>query len=468
MATVYLAEDTRLGRKVAVKRLHSDSPDDAARRFEREAKVGASLSHPNLVTVFDTVADDEGVLIVMEYVEGQNLAELMARERMSAQQAVTVTKAVAAALDHAHKAGVVHRDVKPANILVSPDGRAKLVDLGIATATERTQITAVGTVMGTPSYMAPEQLEAGKVSKSVDIYALGAVAFELLAGRKARQGRTPVEIAHRVANDPVPDLREAWSEAPAPAAALLQRAMSRDPRERPASAGQLARGLEDALNVLPERTLTTRRLAPVPFQRDERVERAQPRRAAPQPAPRRSSVPPAQRSSRRGLPRWIPVAALVAVLLVVAGAIAALSNGGNDKGLAPVVATEKPKAAPKKKPAAQPQPSQSQTTPAPAQSQTTPAPPTSSDPAAMQAQAHDLINQGRYDEAIALDTQVVDKGPASGLTYAYALYDLGHALRLAGRPAEAIPILAQRMQIDNQRGVVKAELKQAMKDAKKG
>jgi serine/threonine-protein kinase len=470
MATVYLAEDTRLGRKVAVKRLHSDSPDDAARRFEREAKVGASLSHPNLVTVFDTVADDEGVLIVMEYVEGENLAELMARERMSAQQAVTVTKAVAAALDHAHKAGVVHRDVKPANILVSPDGRAKLVDLGIATATERTQITAVGTVMGTPSYMAPEQLEAGKISKSVDIYALGAVAFELLAGRKARQGRTPVELAHQVANDPVPDLREAWSEAPAPAAALLQRAMSRDPRERPASAGQLARGLEDALNVLPERTRTTRRLAPVPFQRDERVERAQPRRAAPQPAPRRSSssIPAPQRSSRRGLPRWIPVAALVAVLLVVAGAIAALSNGGNDKAIAPLVATKKPKAAPKKKPAAQPQPSQSQTTPAPAQSQTTPAPPASSDPAAMQAQAHDLINQGRYDEAIPLDTQVVDKGPASGLTYAYALYDLGHALRLAGRPAEAIPILAQRMQIDNQRGVVKAELKQAMKDAKKG
>jgi serine/threonine-protein kinase len=162
------------------------------------------------------------------------------------------------------------------------------------------------------------------------------------------------------------------------------------------------------------------------------------------------------------------VAALVAVLLVVAGAIAALSNGGNDKAIAPLVATKKPKAAPKKKPAAQPQPSQSQTTPAPAQSQTTPAPPASSDPAAMQAQAHDLINQGRYDEAIPLDTQVVDKGPASGLTYAYALYDLGHALRLAGRPAEAIPILAQRMQIDNQRGVVKAELKQAMKDAKKG
>src|SRR3954466_4317049 len=139
MATVYLAEDERLGRKVAVKRLHSDSPEDAAQRFDREAKVGASLSHPNLVTVFDTIADDEGVLIVMEYVEGENLAELMARERVPAEQAVAIIKAVAAALDHAHQAGVVHRDVKPPNILISRDGKAKLVDLGIATAGARTQ-----------------------------------------------------------------------------------------------------------------------------------------------------------------------------------------------------------------------------------------------------------------------------------------------------------------------------------------
>src|SRR4051794_26209985 len=181
MATVYLAEDTRLGRKVAVKRLHSDSPDDAARRFEREAKVGASLSHPNLVTVFDTVADEEGVLIVMEYVEGENLADLMARERVPAEQAIAIIGGVAGALDHAHQAGVVHRDVKPANILVSAGGKAKLVDLGIARATERTQITAAGTVLGTPSYMAPEQLEGHKITKAVDIYALGAVAFELLS-----------------------------------------------------------------------------------------------------------------------------------------------------------------------------------------------------------------------------------------------------------------------------------------------
>src|SRR3954464_4064022 len=109
-ATVFLAEDERLGRKVAVKRLHSDSPDDGAQRFEREAKVGASLSHPNLVTVFDTVADEEGVLIVMEYVEGENLADLMARERVPPERAIDIIRGVAGALDHAHEAGVVHRD----------------------------------------------------------------------------------------------------------------------------------------------------------------------------------------------------------------------------------------------------------------------------------------------------------------------------------------------------------------------
>src|SRR5436305_13778171 len=113
MATVYLAEDERLGRKVAVKRLHADSPEDAAQRFEREAKVGASLSHPNLVTVFDTVPDDEGVLIVMEYVDGENLAQLMARERIPPEQAISIVRQVAGALGHAHQAGAVHRDVTP-------------------------------------------------------------------------------------------------------------------------------------------------------------------------------------------------------------------------------------------------------------------------------------------------------------------------------------------------------------------
>ncbi|MEA2425408.1 MAG: eukaryotic-like serine/threonine-protein kinase [Thermoleophilaceae bacterium] len=479
MATVYLAEDERLGRKVAVKRLHSDSPEDAAPRFDREAKVGASLSHPNLVTVFDTVADEEGVLIVMEYVEGENLAELMARERVPAEQAVSIIKAVAGALDHAHQAGVIHRDVKPANILVSPDGKAKLVDLGIATATERTQITAVGTVLGTPSYMAPEQLEGGKIGKSVDIYALGAVAFELLAGRKARRGRTPVEIAHQIANDPVPDIREEWPGAPPAAADVLQHTMSRDPGERPSTAGQLAHCLEDAFKTpapKPEPTRSTEALAPpVPLQRDERREPAPkpqvaqaPRRAATTP-PR--SAPPARRTG--GLPRWIPVAALVAVLLVAAAAIAGLSSGGKDKGTAPVVATQKPKAAKKttKKAAPAPKQTTSQTTPA-TTPQTTPAPTggqNAAEGARLHNQAFTLASQGQYDQAVALEQKAVPMlEGTSGLTYWYALYNLGHSLRLAGHPDQAIPILQKRLQNPDQQATVQAELQKAQKEAKKG
>jgi serine/threonine protein kinase len=457
MATVYLAEDGRLGRKVAVKRLHSDSPEDAARRFEREAKVGASLSHPNLVTVFDTVADDEGVLIVMEYVEGENLAQLMARERVLPEQAVSIIRQVAGALDHAHQAGVVHRDVKPANILITPDGKAKLVDLGIATASERTQITQAGTVLGTPSYMAPEQLEGGEITKAVDIYGLGAVAYELLGGRKARRGRTPVEIAHQMASEPAPDIREAWSAAPRAAAEVLQKAMSRDPAARPHSAGHLARSLDDAFKATEPATTRT-----MPFQAVERP--TPPPRATRRPSRPRNASPVAQQ--RRGAPRWIPVALLVAALLVAAGAIAALTSGGNDKATPPIAQTSTQTAKKPKKNTQQPAATQQRTSSQPAQ--TTPAPAPSSDPAQMQLQAHNLIDQGKYDEAIAIDRQVVAQGPSTGLTYAYALYDLGHALRLAGRPDEAIPTLKERMKIDNQRDVVKAELEQAKRDAKAG
>src|SRR5215212_1065337 len=488
MATVYLAEDERLGRKVAVKRLHSDGPEDAARRFEREAKVGASLSHPNLVTVFDTVADEDSVLIVMEYVAGENLAELMARRRVPPEEAVSIIRQVSGALDYAHQAGVIHRDVKPANILISPDGKAKLVDLGIATASERTQITQVGTVLGTPSYMAPEQLEGGTITKAVDIYALAAVAFELLSARKARQGRTPVEIAHRMATEGAPDIREAWPDSPKAAAEALCQAMARDPRDRPRSAGQLARALDDAFKATqpaPSRPVAS----PVTTQPMPAVRRTE----RPVAAPPRRSVPPPARLASRGLPRWIPVAALVAVLLIVAAAIAALSNGGGDDGSAPTASTSqkaaKPKTTKKSTPApaqtktqAQTQPSTTseETTPStssqatPSQtspstgtsSQTTPAPAAGGSPAQMQARAHDLINQGKYAQAIAIDKQVVAKGPSTGVTYAYALFDLGHALRVSGNAAAAIPILEQRLKINNQRDVVKAELDRAKAAAK--
>ncbi|MDP8943303.1 MAG: serine/threonine protein kinase, partial [Actinomycetota bacterium] len=247
MATVFLAEDERLGRQVAVKRLHADGPEHAVERFEREARLGASLNHPNVVAIYDTATDPEGVLIVMEYVDGETLGRALARGPLDRGRALAVLRAVAAALDHAHGHGVVHRDIKPANVLLGTDGRVKLADLGIATAAERTHITRTGTVLGTPSYMAPEQLEGREVDSAVDVYALAALAFEALGGRKARVGRTPLEIAHRVATEPPPDIREVWPDAPADVAEVLVAGMARDPAERPASAGELIDRLAEAL-----------------------------------------------------------------------------------------------------------------------------------------------------------------------------------------------------------------------------
>src|SRR3954463_10277834 len=242
MASVFLAVDERLGRKVAIKRLHSESAEDTARRFVREAKLGASLNHPNIVSVYDTVTDDEGVLIVMEYVPGHTLRDEIARGPIDPVRAIEILCAVASALDHAHQHGVVHRDVKPANVLIDDRaGQVKLADLGIATAAEHSRITHSGAVMGTAAYMAPERLEGGAAEKGVDIYALAAVAFEMLSGRKAVEGASPLEIARRVATAPPPDLRETVGDAPEGAAQALKRGLAKRPEDRQASAGDLVR-----------------------------------------------------------------------------------------------------------------------------------------------------------------------------------------------------------------------------------
>ena len=182
MATVWLAEDERLGREVAVKRLKTDAPGDSLARFRREARLGATLNHPNFVSVYDTIATDDCALIVMEYVPGHSVEELAARGPVAPTEAVRILVEAAAALDHAHAQGVVHRDIKPANILVREDGTVKLADLGIARAMDATQITTEGKVIGTLPYMAPERREAaGAGGPASDVYALAAVAYELLS-----------------------------------------------------------------------------------------------------------------------------------------------------------------------------------------------------------------------------------------------------------------------------------------------
>jgi len=474
MASVLLCEDERLGRQVAVKRLHADSPVDVERRFKREAKLGASLNHPNVVSVFDTATDDEGVLIVMEYVDGHPLSQLVRHGPLRPEEVCRIVSDIGDALDHAHAQGVVHRDVKPGNVLIRDDGVTKLADLGIATAADDTRITRSGIVLGTAAYMAPEQLDGRGATAASDIYALAAVAFEALGGRKPREGKTPMQIAHSLATQGPPDLREAWARAPVAAAQVLKRGMALEPEDRQASAGELARELTEALRDEPRIAPTrrfTRRSAVIP----------------PPPPPTRGAStggtgPPSTaaplRSRHRGRrPGAGAIAlALVFIALAIAAVAGAVLSGGDDKGSSPAAdstprtpakkGSAKKKQEPKKEPQAE-QPAAPAPAPAPAQEeQQQPAAGTSG--AELNSQGFDLMGQGRYDEAIPILQRAVDSFPpgTTDLNYAYALFNLGKSLRLAGRPDEAIPILKQRLKIPNQTETVRQELELAKQQAK--
>jgi eukaryotic-like serine/threonine-protein kinase len=319
MATVFLATDERLERDVAIKRLHADTTDDSGRRFEREAKLGASLNHPSIVSVYDTVTDDDGVLIVMEYVPGHTLRDEIARGPIDPARAIEILCAVASALDNSHQHGVVHRDIKPANVLIDDRaGQVKVADLGIATAAEHSRITQSGSVLGTAPYMAPERLEGGAGNKSVDIYSLAAVAFEMLSGRKPIDGASPLEIARRVASAPPPDLRDHMPDAPAAAAEALKRGLAKRPEDRQASAGELVREISGAYaaQAQPQRTATGN---------GHGAGRAAPAGAFAEPVGEPAHRPAAAKSNR-----WIAPAALAAILLVGVIVIALTSGGGSD------------------------------------------------------------------------------------------------------------------------------------------
>jgi eukaryotic-like serine/threonine-protein kinase len=481
MASVLLCQDERLDRQVAVKRLHADSPADVEQRFVREAKLGASLNHPNLVSVFDTATDDEGVLIVMEYVEGEALARTLKRGPLPPGRVASMVRDVGSALDHAHGQGVVHRDVKPGNVLLRHDGVTKLVDLGIATAQDHTRLTHSGMVLGTASYMAPEQLEGGETTAATDIYALAVVAYESLTGEKAREGRTPLELAHQIATSPPPDLREALPSASPQAADVLRRAMARDPSDRPASAGELASRLARALEeppTAPTRAVPPTRTAPRPAP----VPVPAPEPAAAKPPP--PTAPPRKPDRGRGKrPTGAIVLALVFLALAAATVIAAVLSSGDDGGepeQADRGAQQQADGGKAKKDKEPKEPKAEQEEQAPAEPVPPPEEPEpeaqpqeeqgSFDPArgaALNEDGFALMQQGDYAGAVPILQDAVASWPedSQDINYAYALFNLGKSLNRSGDPEAAIPYLEKRLNWPDQRETVEAELDLAKRNA---
>jgi len=243
MGTVWEAEDETLGRPVAVKVLSESlaAGERAVRRFEREAKAAARLSGPYIAAVYDFGRSEGRPYIVMELVRGETLADRLAREGpLPAQEASRIATQVAEALEEAHAAGIVHRDVKPGNVMLTPSGDVRVMDFGIAAAAWAERVTTSGLVLGTPSYLAPEQAKSEKTTPASDVYALGAMLYEMVAGRPPFVAETPVAVAlAHIRDDPLP-LDQVAEGVPPNLASASMAALAKDPTERPPSAAAFA------------------------------------------------------------------------------------------------------------------------------------------------------------------------------------------------------------------------------------
>src|ERR671917_799792 len=320
MATVQLAMDTRLERYVAVKLLAEHLAEDASfvSRFRREALAAARLVHPNIVQVFDFGLDEATArnFIVMEFVDGESCAEILRDHGpLAPREAVNVLSQACRGLDYAHRNGVIHRDVKPGNLLRSRDNAVKLADFGIAKAAEQSDITKVGSVLGTAAYLSPEQARGEPAGPASDLYALGVVAYQLLAGRLPYEAPSLTELARLQESSPPPRLDELNPDVPGPLAEAIMVALHRDPERRYADAADMEHALGDALQgMVPARdtestwamddtedTEATRMLAATtampPRERPRRQldpirEPARPRQRRAAPPARRGSAPP--------------------------------------------------------------------------------------------------------------------------------------------------------------------------------
>jgi serine/threonine-protein kinase len=297
MSTVYLARDETLDRPVAVKVMHREmsEQEDQLQRFRQEARAVAKLSHPNVVSVIDAGEDGGHPYIVFEYVKGETLKQRIKREgALDTQDAIAYAIEVARGLGVAHARNMVHRDIKPQNVLIDEEGRAKLTDFGISRQLEQDGVTATGRVLGTTDYVAPEQAMGKPVDPRSDVYSLGVVLYEMLVGQVPFSADSQVGVAMKHVNEELPDVQRRRPEVSAAVALVVERATAKDPAERYGTVAEMIDDLETALEVEAARAGSTTGEATSVLE----------------------AVPPPKRKlSRRSRLSW----AAIAVLLLVAG-----------------------------------------------------------------------------------------------------------------------------------------------------
>jgi serine/threonine protein kinase len=459
MGEIFRATDTSLGRAVAIKVLDRRyAQDDAVReRFTREALAVARLSgNPNIVTIYDVGEHRDRPFIVMEYLAGGSLEQKLREEGAQPPgQALEWLEHAANALDAAHRDGIVHRDVKPANLLLDRHGRIHVADFGIASAAGLGSLTQTGTVLGTASYLSPEQAKGEPTSAASDLYSLGIVAYELLAGRRPFEADSVAAEAAAHVTGEVPSVCDVNPMLPCELDPVFQKALAKDPARRFGSAAEFVAALRASLE---EAAGVTGVLGP--HTAPTRPARRRPVGVAPPPRP------PAR--SRR--PGWlVPLVGLLLAAGAGGGIAGALLAGGHDKGKAlppvkqsvsvktvtnigtTVVTTEA--ASP---PTTSAPPSTTSPTTTPSSSSST------SDPVALNDRAWSYIKQHDYESALPLLQQAVQELQGqSNLTTAYANYNLGITLMALGRCSEAMPYLEVARQIEPARHEVHDAIKAA-------
>ncbi len=458
MGSVWCAEDRVLGRLVAIKVLSPSFARDpaAVRRFKRESRAAGRLSgHPNVVTTYDIgeTAPSDGTpgraFIVMEYMAGGTVADAFRAEAVTPQETVRWLAQAAAALDYAHGQGVLHRDIKLANLLLDHDRVVHVADFGIARLVTEDTLTRADQVLGTAAYLAPERALGHRATAASDRYSLAVAAFELLAGRRPFVAEHFTAVARQHVDDEPPPASRLNPALPPRLDDVLSRGMAKRPEDRWPTALAFANAVEAALGE----TATERR------------------RVAPARSPR-------WHDTRQVKPRG----RIAAVGALAAGALAVgLALGGNHQPApkpangprliaraparkpapatvhAPLQPRPRPKPKPKPKPTSQPSQSANPVQAGPAAATTTA--PTAD---TLEARGHALMLAGNYAVAIPMFRQALRAASPGSDIYAYALYDLGRSLRLEGNVRAAVPVLAQRLKIPIATGIVRSELRSAL------